>query len=234
MDPAGTARFAILVTLMWWRTLLLLMLAAGGCSSIRVTDPPRTATEQFLLSTAAAEAVGQLTFDSLRGRAVFVDTAYFAASEERFVLGELRARLLLAGVQLVSERDDAAVVLEVRSGGVGIDRKDFLLGIPSLLLTTEAEGTVGLPFQTPEIAFLKNLEQYGIASVAFVAYWRETGEVVASSGPYIGVSMRDDWWIFGFGPNSVGDIPPVRVRDEVEAAGAQPDATLDPLDAEDP
>jgi len=192
--------------------LVLILAANTGCASIRITDPPRTATEQFLLSGAAAKAVGQLTFGPLRGRRVFVDTQYFAASEQQFVLGELRARLLLAGVNLVPIRDDAEVVMEVRSGGVGIDREDFLLGLPALVLSTE-EGGLGVPFATPEIALLKNTEQWGIASVAFVAYWRETGDVVASSGPYIGWTTRDDWWFFGMGPNSVGNIPPVAKPD---------------------
>ena len=33
-----------------------------GCATIRVTDPPRTATELFLLSTAAMEAIGPENF----------------------------------------------------------------------------------------------------------------------------------------------------------------------------
>src|SRR5690606_28433066 len=88
-----------------WCVMLALTVAwaTGGCASIRVTDPPRTATEQFLLAKAAEAAVEQLTFEPIRGRRVFVDSTYFAASEEAFVLGELRAQLLLAGVQLVPE-----------------------------------------------------------------------------------------------------------------------------------
>ena len=182
----------------------------AGCAASRVTDPARTATEQFLLSTAAAEAVGQLSFETLRGRSVFVETQYFAASEQAFVLGELRARLLLGGVQIEPVRENAQIILEVRSGGVGIDRNDYLLGIPSFVLpaTTETSGGTA-PIITPELAALKRVEQTGVASVAFVAYWADTGEVVASSGPFIGRSVRDDFWFFGVGPRSVGDIPPI-------------------------
>ncbi len=186
----------------------LLSLQSGGCASIRVTDPPRTATEQFLLAEAAEEAVNQLDFEGLRGRDVFVDSEYFAASEDAFVLGELRARLLLGGVQLVRDRDIAEIVLEVRSSGVGIDRTDYLLGIPSLVLSPEvgvADGT-GTPVATPELSIIKSQRQRGVASVAFVAYWRDTGEVVASSGPFIGRTLREDWWFFGLGPRTIGDI----------------------------
>lgn len=179
-----------------WATLVgVAPVVLSGCAYSRVTDPPRTASEQFLLSVAAERAVDQLSFTTLQGRSVFVDTSYFAASEQAFVLGELRARLLMAGVQLVPRMEDAQVVLEVRSGGVGIDRNDFLLGVPSLATVT------------PELSVVKNRAQVGVASVTYVAYWRETGEVVASSGPFIGRSTRDDWWFLGIGPWTVGDIP---------------------------
>jgi hypothetical protein len=194
---------------------LLPVLVQSGCTStIRTTDPPRTATEQFLLSQAAAEAVDQLSVDALRGRRVYLDADYFAASEQAFVLGELRAKLLLSGVQLTT-RTDAQIVLEVRSGGVGIDRSDFLLGIPSLIVSAgdaDASGLTRTPFATPELALVKNVNQAGIASVAFVAYWADTGEVVASSGPHIGRTLREDWWFFGFGPRTVGNIAPTETE----------------------
>lgn len=201
LTTANRIIFLLLVISVW--------IAATGCTStIRVTDPPRTASEQFLLSIAAKRAVEQLSMEGLHGRRVYMDERYFAASESEFVLGELRAKLLMGGVQIVPDRENAQIVLEVRSGGVGIDRSDFLLGIPSLIVDTGTdEGLTRVPLQTPELALLKNINQHGVASVAFVAYWAETGEVVASSGPYIGRTMREDWWILGFGPRTVGNIP---------------------------
>jgi hypothetical protein len=196
--------------------ILILSLAAAsvsGCAATRVTDPPRTATEQFLLSKAAEEAVSQLSFEVLQGRRVFVDTQYFAASEQAFVLGELRARLLLSGVQLVRTAGDAQIILEVRSGGVGIDRDDSLLGIPPVTLSGGATGITQagtVPIVTPELAIIKSREQRGTASVAFVAYWAESGEVVASSGPFIGRTVRDDTWYLGVGPWTAGDIPTIQ------------------------
>jgi hypothetical protein len=189
---------------------LALLLLLGGCTStIRVTDPPRTATEQFLLSKAAADAVEQLSVEGLRGRRVFLDSEYFAAAESAFVLGELRAKLLHGGVELVRFREDSQIILEVRSGGVGIDRSDFLIGIPSMLVRAGGDDTTTttVPIATPELAIIKNINQVGVASVAFIAYWTDTGEVVASSGPYIGRTLREDWWFLGFGPRTVGNIP---------------------------
>jgi len=192
---------------------VLLLSVLCGCATQRVTDPPRTATEQFLLSEAAIQAVAPLSFDVLHGRRVYVDDQYFSSIDKGFVLGELRAKLLLSGVQLASESKEAEIVVEVRSPGIGIDRYDSIIGIPSIGAGAGAtSAAAGVPlggFITPEIALVKEIRQVSFASVAYVAYWASTGEVVASSGPSVGRAYRDDWWLFGFGPRTLGNIPPV-------------------------
>lgn len=186
-----------------------------GCATIRVTDPPRTATEQFLMSVAAQQAVDQLSATALRDRVVFVDSQFLIsgqpAIEQSYLIGELRARLLQGGVRLANRREDAQIVLELRAGALGIDRTEFLLGIPSLYVGAAAtEVTSGARLATPELALVKSTRQRGYASVAFVAYWRDTGELVAASGPTLGRTVREDFWFFGVGPRTVGNIPPAQ------------------------
>src|SRR5262249_219962 len=82
-----------------------LRLLAGGCATIRVTDAPRAASEQFLLSEATRRAVDQLSADALRDRQTYVDTSYlltaaFPTPENLFLVAELRNRLLISGVRL--------------------------------------------------------------------------------------------------------------------------------------
>jgi hypothetical protein len=200
--------------------LLLLMTSATGCATIRVTDPPRTATEQFLLAGAAESAIDQLSADTLRDRLVYIDTTYLTtawqtAPELSFFIGEFRAKLLEGGSRIADAKDDAQIVIELRSGGVGIDRLEFLLGIPSIGLSALAGGIAaagGSALLTPELAILKSTRQYSFASIAFVAYWADTGELLVSSGPFVGRRYREDWWIFGTGPRTVGDIPPAERR----------------------
>ena len=196
---------------------LLLACAAAlvaSCATIRVTDPPRSATEQFLESEATRRAVDQLSAEALRDRKTYVDTQYLISAayptpENLFFVAELRNRLLVAGVRLVEKREQAQVVLEVRSGGIGIDRYEYLLGIPSVYLSKDISGTgTQTPLATPELSIIKNTKQKGYASAAFVAYWADTGELVASSGPFVGRTLREDWWFLGFGPRTVGNIPP--------------------------
>ncbi len=198
--------------------IIAAVFVAGGCANLRVTDPSRTATEQFLLSQAAIQAVEPLSFEALHGRKVFVDDTYFAASEKEFVLGELRAKLLMSGVQLSPKAEGAEIIFELRSGGVGIDRYESLLGIPSIgAAAAAASASAGVPVAsivTPEVAITKEIRQIAFASVAYVAFWADTGEVVASSEPSIGRAYREDWWLFGFGPRTLGTVPPVDHRTE--------------------
>jgi uncharacterized protein DUF6655 len=192
----------------------VVLVVAAGCATIRVTDPPRTATEQFLISAAATKAIGQLSTEILRDRKVFVETRYLSAAtqpsdDQAFFIGELRAKLLLNGVRLVEDRAKAQIILEVRSGGLGIDRLEFLLGIPSVYIFGNAPvGSSNVPVATPELSIIKSTRQKGYAQAAFIAYWNDTGEVVSSSGPFVGRTLREDFWFFGTGPRTVGNVPP--------------------------
>lgn len=192
---------------------VLIVMTGTGCSTLRTTDPPRTATEQYLLNEAARRSIDQLMTGALRDRLVFVDTTYligskYPAEEQLFLTGELRSRLLQGGARLTNDKAAAQVLLEVRAVGVGIDRLETLFGIPAIALSASSTGNV--PLLTPELAIVKSLRQRGYASIAFVAFWRDTGEIVASSGPFLGKTERQDFWIFGFGPRTVGNIPPAR------------------------
>lgn len=208
--------------------LCLLAFAGGGCATVRVTDPARTATEQFLISGSVQQAVSQLSMDGLRDQLVYVDATYLAGDPAQsvqqaavvqrdrpsqdflFLIGELRARMLKEGIRLTDKRDEATVVVEVRTGGVGVDRYEYLLGFPSVSLNnvTGTGATSGIPLVTPEISILKSSRQLAFSSVAIVAYRVKTGELVSQSGPFVGRRLRADYWIFGTGPNTVGDIPP--------------------------
>lgn len=209
------ARVSILVA-------LGLAVLSAGCASIRVTDPARSATEQFLMSQAVEKAVAQLSVDALRDRVVFVDAQFLPNTQDRtatgdlfyqknqeylFLAAEVRAKLLGSGVRLTEDRNVAQIVIELRSQGVGIDRTEFLLGLPSVVLS-EAAGSSAVPVATPELSIVKRTTQKGFAAVAFVAYWKQTGELVAQSGPANGKTSRQDYWFFGIGPSTVGNITP--------------------------
>lgn len=192
-------------------TICVLLAFVSSCANIRVTNPPRTATEQFLLSHAASEAIKRFTFEPLFGRKVYVDSSYFVPIDKEFVLGEFRAGLFQAGAQVSSDANDAEIIIEVRSGGAGIDRYENLTGIPPL--SAPAGSAVAGPeaasmstLITPEIAITKTIKQIAFVSIAYVAYWKKTGEIVANEGPSKGKAYREDWWFLGIGPKTIGNV----------------------------
>lgn len=190
-------------------------LAGPGCATVRVTDPPRTADEQFLMSEAVRRAVADLSFSALQNREVYVDSTYlyegnFPTSEQSFMLGELRNQMLIEGAALADSRTEAEVIVEVRSGAIGINRQEFLLGFPGVRapIGDVNVGDADVPVILPELAIVKSRTQRGYASVSITAYFADTGELVTSSGPFVGRTVRTDYWFFGIGPRTNGTIPP--------------------------
>ncbi len=191
------------------------LLGTAGCSTIRVTNTTETADEQMLLTQAAAEAVAHLSVANLRDRSVYVDyhflaRTYKASPQQLFLIADIRAKLLTEGVRLMRHRSKADIILEVRSGVLAVNYSELLIGIPSITLPGVA--TSGIPVATPELALLKNTKQHGFASVAYVAYWRKTGQIVATSGPFLGRTNRNDWWFLGIGPSTSGNIPSAEAK----------------------
>ncbi len=190
---------------------LLIAGVAGGCASIRITDPEHTADELYLENVASKLAVDQVSLTVLRDRKVYLDSSYLTAAtqpadQQQYLIGELRAKMLLAGVRLMRDRKDAEIIMELRSQGTSVNHVEFLLGLPQSSVGGIFTG--GIAGTTPEIALIKRTQQHGFSSVAYVAYWADTGEVVAASGPFVGRTDRDDYWFFGYGPRTVGNIPP--------------------------
>ena len=117
-------------------------LGLHGCAE---TQPERTATEQLIISSAVVDAARQIKADAVAGKKVVVDVTYLKTVDVEFTQGELRDRLLQLGAQLVTDLDQAEVIVEARSGGLGIDESKTNIGIPSIPIPVPSVGT----FQTP-------------------------------------------------------------------------------------
>jgi len=210
---SGFSDFHHLRGRLFWLLLFVSMgCLSGGCASVRITDPVATATQQFLLTQAIEDAVDQLDTNVVRDRTVFVKSTYLDIPEKQFLIASVRARLLHMGVRLTDTREQASLVVELRSEAVGIDRAENLIGLPAMFLPA-GPSIGGMEINTlilPEIAFYKKIDQRGYASVAFVAYWQDTGDLAGASGPTYGFTTRQDVWIMGVGPTSTGNIIPVQ------------------------
>lgn len=186
----------------WMRVAhgVLLTMALAGCTTVRLSEPKQTATEQLLISAAIDNVVTQLTPEIPPGSKVFVDPQFVdtappdAALYPKYAIGAIRDRLLQQGALLVHERKAADVVVEPRSGAQSINHDTFLVGIPNFPIPIPLVGTVHFP----EIALFKRDRQTGVAKLAITAYGQTTGKLTASTGPKVGASDRTQFVILLF------------------------------------
>ncbi|MFW6154525.1 MAG: DUF6655 family protein [Planctomycetota bacterium] len=218
----------------------------GGCGMRRITDTPRTATEQLLVAAAVSQAVGQLDFAFLADRKVYLDDSRVfprpgpaagggrapltgevlgILSDRSFIIAEVRAAAMRSGVVLVNRPEAAQYILELRAGAVGTDRNDYILGVPAGQIPWP-----GAPVTTPEVPVYKSIVQAGACRVAFIAYAQADGRFFHASGPAYGFSDHKSRWILGAGPGTQDNIAPPREpvnTASVKRGPASPDETAD-------
>jgi hypothetical protein len=172
------------------RSLLLfvLLLSLADCTTANETNPPRSATEQLLISTAADRAAEKLALTIPPKTPVFIDGATFEGTDSKYAMGAIRASMLKQGVYFVDDRKKAKTIIEVRAGALSTDKKSFLVGIPSFNIPVPFAST-GVGF--PEIALYKSDEQKGVAKFAFIGYDNKTGKPVQIEDPQYGFSHVD-------------------------------------------
>lgn len=178
-----------------------LLLAA--CSTQKESSPPRTATEQLLLSTAADRAVKRMALEIPPGKKVFVETNYFEGVDSKYAVAAIRDRLLKQGVALTDERKEADAVIELRAGALSIDESETLVGIPSMDVPIPLAGA----FTLPEIALFKRGERKGVARFAATSYDAKDGLLVASSEPKSGYAHKNEWVVLLFVSWWTDDLP---------------------------
>lgn len=163
---------------------MLLTLALGACTTAAETNPPRTATEQLLISTAADRAAAHLAFHVPQGTKVFLNTADFSGYDSKYAIAAITDSLLKQGAHLVDGKAKADAVVEIRAGALSTDRKVTLFGIPSFKVPIPLAGA--LPF--PEIALYKEQLQEGVAKFAATTYDAKDGALLGSADPQFGFS----------------------------------------------
>ena len=189
-----------------------LIVGLAGCGTRRITYTPRTASEQLLVAAAVDQAASQLDFTPLEERKVFVDDKLLDRVDKTFVVATIRSRALQAGAMVMNTADEADYVLEVRSGAVGVDRSEYILGIPASAVPTSV-GSVA----APEVALYKSVTQAGATRLSFVVYRRDDRRFFYTSGPAFGFSNQKSWWLFGGGPVVREDIKPPQMPSNTAA-----------------
>jgi len=184
--------------------MALMALALGACSTEKQSSPPRTATEQLLISTAADRAVDKLNLSIPAGTKVFVDASNFEGTDSKYAIATVRDHLLRQGVALVPKREAAQAVVELRAGALSIDEKETLVGIKSFDVPIPLTSS---PLKLPEVALYKETERKGIAKIAATAYATADGKLIDSSDPAFGYSHKRKYNILLFFSWRSNDLP---------------------------
>jgi hypothetical protein len=166
---------------------VVIALFASGCASSLVTNPPRSATEQLLLSSAADRAMSSVNLDMFAGRTVYLDDTYFDSYDSKYAEGEIRDALFRAGALLMDKESNADIIIEARSGALAIDNDTILFGIPNMSVPIP----LSVPIEIPEIAFYKTQTQHSYAKFALLAYANQSRAHIYSSGPLDGKAYHD-------------------------------------------
>ena len=78
------------------------------------------------------------------------------------------------GARSSAKAEDADIVLELRSGGVGTDMADSYVGIPEIVLP----GMMTLP----QVKFITRTNQSAVAKIGLVAYDAKSQEMLGGGG----------------------------------------------------
>lgn len=158
----------------------LAALAIAGCTTVRSTDPQRTATEQLLISTAADKAAESLSLDIPKDKLAFIDAQNFDGYDSKYAIGAIRDHFLQQGLHLTNDKSKADTIIEIRSGVLSIDERATLVGVPQIDIPFPLAGN----FSVPEIALYKRETQQGVAKFAATSYDAKEGTLIASTHPH--------------------------------------------------
>jgi hypothetical protein len=207
---------------------VLLLLALGACSTLRESEPGRTATEQLIFSTAIDRVCDKLALELPAGSKVFVDATFVEGTDSKYLVASLRDRILRRGGNLVAARDQADLVFEPRVGALSVDRKKTLVGIPAIPIPIPLAGQLTLP----ELALFKRDRRQGVVKLTLTSYDAKSGALKNSQEPAYAFSHQTDWVVLLFFSWDSNDLMPDPQNDEWVGEGSYetvvPDFTNDP------
>ena len=196
---------------------LLICCATVGCSSMKRSDTARTGREQLLISNAIDQSLGKCDFSAFHNAKVFVEDKYLDSVDKGYIISSIRHRLMLNGAMIATKADEADVVVELRSGGVGTDNADSYVGIPEIVLP----GMLTLP----EVRFWQKTRQSALAKIGMVAYDVKSHEMLGDGGVTAAISDDTNMFFMGMGPYQYGTARSELDRTTVRYAG-QPNQIL--------
>jgi hypothetical protein len=184
------------------KSLLLSFSAFGvfmtGCASMKESDTARTGLEQLLISSAVDQSLDKVNLAPVSGAKVLIKSDFLDAVDKNYILMSLRSRLLAQQCTIVDKAEDADVVIDVASGGVGTDRTDLTVGSPEIPL-----GPMGA---IPKLSLYERKRAMGTAKLVVIATDTKSKQPVINSGFSLARSDHQHWTMLGTGPVISGSV----------------------------
>ena len=131
-----------------------------GCESPHITNTPRTAVEQLLLSSVIEQGTDQMDFCTYKGRKAVMDYKYLDPQADKPVVqGLVERRLAECGVTVVADAKDADIIVQVLCPVLATDMSKIFIGLPRFPFTYER--LYGLSIIIPEIPIFEKLTRVG-------------------------------------------------------------------------
>jgi hypothetical protein len=179
-----------------WSGVLLGL--GSGCTSTKTTNTARTGTEQLLISNAVDQSLSKVDFRTVAGKRVLVEEKYLDSIDKGYVASTVRHHVLQAGGSLATKPEEADLILEIRSGGIGTDTSDSFIGVPGISLP----GMLTLP----DVKIVTRTRQSAYAKLGLVAIDAKTHQVLGDGGTTLSMSDDNKWYVMGVGPYEDGSM----------------------------
>jgi hypothetical protein len=151
-----------------------------------------------LISSAVDESLDKVNLRAVSGAKVHLKTDFLDCVDKNYVIMSLRSRLLNQDCSLVDKAEDADVVLEVASGGVGTDRTELAVGSPEIPM-----GPMG---SLPKLSVYERKKAMGTAKLIVIATDTKTKLPVINTGFSLARSDHQHWTMLGAGPVLSGSV----------------------------
>ena len=163
----------------------VLLILAGGCVSRVVTNTPRSALEQLVLTAAVDRALEKLELPELHGKTLYLDFSNLKGYDAEYVRVASRARFARLASRLVEKPDEADYVVELASGALGTEYKTTLVGMPALPVPQT-------DLSAPEVPLFRSTEQTGMFKLLIFVHTK--GRFIAAN-QYYARADRDETFV---------------------------------------
>ncbi len=170
LDTGRSPFHAWVGTPLWVLGATLLLLLPGCSSSREITNSPRHAIEQLLLSQSMERTFEDFSLPTVKGAAIVIE-AEGTSPDLAIAKALLREELGRQGAHVLDQREHAQYVVKLTVHSIGTEQATTLVGMPA------TSGGL-LPISLPELALYKVTRQKGYARYSLGVFELGTGKMV--------------------------------------------------------